>query len=222
MPSHPQTRLLTSASPGLGTVPGKEVELTGICPVPCPSRYWFRATSTLVRLSQPACTALLAWSLTVHIPQKSSPSAATQRGVQYRTPRMRFPNPTPSVPRHSLGYSPHLERAIPILRDWLHPFPLPAFSCSGCKELVVVTHTHTHTHTLSLLHTHTHTHSFPTAYHVKVAQLCLTLYNPMDYTVRGILQARILEWVAVPFSRGSSQPRDQTQVSCVAGRVFTS
>lgn len=47
-------------------------------------------------------------SLTVHIPQKSSPSTAAQRGVQYRTPRMQFPNPTPSVPLHSLGYSPHL------------------------------------------------------------------------------------------------------------------
>ena len=47
---------------------------------------------------------------------------------------------------------------------------------------------------------------------VKVAQLCSTLCNLMDYTVHGILQARILEWVAFPFSRGSSQPRDQTQV----------
>ena len=37
----------------------------------------------------------------------------------------------------------------------------------------------------------------------------------------GILQARILEWVAMPFSTGSSQPRDQTQVSCIAGRFFT-
>ena len=44
---------------------------------------------------------------------------------------------------------------------------------------------------------------------VKVAQSCLTLCNPMDYTVHGILQARILERVAVPFSRGSSQPRDE-------------
>ena len=43
---------------------------------------------------------------------------------------------------------------------------------------------------------------------VKVAQLCLTLCNPMDYTVHGLLQARILEWAAFPFSRGSSQPRD--------------
>ena len=46
--------------------------------------------------------------------------------------------------------------------------------------------------------------------------------NPMNYTVHGILQARILEWVAFPFSRKSSQPRDQTQVSHVAGRFFTS
>ena len=43
---------------------------------------------------------------------------------------------------------------------------------------------------------------------MKVAQSCLTLCDPMDYTVHGILQAIILEWVAVPFARGSSQPRD--------------
>ena len=43
---------------------------------------------------------------------------------------------------------------------------------------------------------------------VKVAQSCLTLRDLMDYTVHGLLQARILEWVAFPFSRGSSQPRD--------------
>ena len=42
---------------------------------------------------------------------------------------------------------------------------------------------------------------------VKVPQLCPTLCNPMDYTVHGNLQPRILEWVAFPFSRGSSQPR---------------
>ena len=40
------------------------------------------------------------------------------------------------------------------------------------------------------------------------SQSCLTLCEPMDYTIHGILQARILEWVAFPFSRGSSQPRD--------------
>ena len=44
----------------------------------------------------------------------------------------------------------------------------------------------------------------------------------MDYRVHEILQARILEWVAYPFSRGSSQPRDRTQVSRIAGRFFTS
>ena len=48
---------------------------------------------------------------------------------------------------------------------------------------------------------------------VKVTQSCPTLCDPMDYTVHGILQARILEWIAVPFSRGSSQPWDRTQVS---------
>ena len=57
---------------------------------------------------------------------------------------------------------------------------------------------------------------------VKVAQSCLTLCDPMDCIVHGILQARILEWVAFPFSRGSSQPWDQTQVSCILGRFFTS
>ena len=57
---------------------------------------------------------------------------------------------------------------------------------------------------------------------VKVAQLCPTLCDPMDYTVNGILQARILEQVAVPFSRGSSQPRVWTQVSYISGRFFTS
>ena len=56
----------------------------------------------------------------------------------------------------------------------------------------------------------------------KVAQLCLALFGPMKYTVHGILQARILEWVAFLFSKVSSQPRDQTQVSCIAGRFFTS
>ena len=50
---------------------------------------------------------------------------------------------------------------------------------------------------------------------VKVAQSCLTLCNCMDYTVHGILQARILKWVAIPFSRGFSQPRDWTHVSAL-------
>jgi len=44
----------------------------------------------------------------------------------------------------------------------------------------------------------------------------------MDYTVYGILQARILEWLAFPFSRGSPHPRDQTQMIHIAGRFFNS
>ena len=60
----------------------------------------------------------------------------------------------------------------------------------------------------------------------EVAQSCLTLCDPMDCSppgssVHGIFQAWILEWVAISFSRGSSQHRDQTQVSCIVGRRFT-
>ena len=56
---------------------------------------------------------------------------------------------------------------------------------------------------------------------MKVTQLCPTLCDPMDYIVHGILQARILEWVAFPISRGYSQPRDQIQVFRIAGGCFT-
>ena len=64
---------------------------------------------------------------------------------------------------------------------------------------------------------------------VKGAQLCLTLCDPMDCSpsgssVHGVLQARILEWVAIPSSRGSSQSRDRictSYVSCIAGRFLT-
>ena len=72
-------------------------------------------------------------------------------------------------------------------------------NCSTCFEL---------------FHNHFHG-SF--MYNVKVAQSCLILCTPMDYTVHGILQARILGRVAIPFSRGSSPPRDQTQVSSITG-----
>ena len=60
---------------------------------------------------------------------------------------------------------------------------------------------------------------------VSVAQSCPTLCDPTDCSppgssVHGVSQARILEWVAIPFSRGSSQPKDQTQVFCITGRLF--
>ena len=59
-----------------------------------------------------------------------------------------------------------------------------------------------------------------------VAQSCLTLCNPMDCSppgssVHGMLQARMLAWAAISFSRGSSWPRDPTRASCTAGRLFT-
>ena len=84
---------------------------------------------------------------------------------------------------------------VKTLTPWLHPRS-PEAELSGVKEKV------------------------------KVAQSCPALCNPMDCSPPGssvhrILQARILEWVAVPFSRGSSQPKDQTQVSGTAGRFFT-
>ena len=61
---------------------------------------------------------------------------------------------------------------------------------------------------------------------VLVTQLCLTLVTPKDCSHQallflGILQARILEWVAIPFSRGASQPRDRNCVSCIVGRLLT-
>ena len=69
-----------------------------------------------------------------------------------------------------------------------------------------------------------HSYMFPVL--CWVAQCCPTLCGPMDcsppgFSVLWILQAKVLEWVAMPSSRGSSQPRDRTQVSCIAGGFFT-
>ena len=60
----------------------------------------------------------------------------------------------------------------------------------------------------------------------EVAQSCPTLCDPMDWSlsgssVHGVFQVRILKWIAISFSRGSSQPKNRTQVSCIAGRFFT-
>ena len=57
---------------------------------------------------------------------------------------------------------------------------------------------------------------------VIVVQSCLTLCDPVDYAVSGILQARVLKWVAFPFSRGSFQPRGRTQISQIVEGFFTS
>ena len=71
-------------------------------------------------------------------------------------------------------------------------------------------------------------YSFVPSFRMKVlvTQSCPTLCSPMDYSppdssVHEIFQARILDWVAISFSRGSSQPRDRTRVFCTAGRFFT-
>ena len=61
---------------------------------------------------------------------------------------------------------------------------------------------------------------------VLVVQSCPTLCDPVDCSppgssIHGIVQAKTLEWFAIPFSKGPSQPRDQTRVSCIAGRCFT-
>ena len=60
----------------------------------------------------------------------------------------------------------------------------------------------------------------------EVPQLCPTLCDPMDCSlsvssVHGIFQARVQEWIAISFSRGSSRPRNRNQVSCIAGKFFT-
>ena len=69
-------------------------------------------------------------------------------------------------------------------------------------------------------------YSYQKAKNSNVTESCPTLCDPKDCSppgssVHGILQARILEWVATSFSRGSSQPRDQARVSCIAGRFLT-
>ena len=61
---------------------------------------------------------------------------------------------------------------------------------------------------------------------VLVTESCPTLCGPVNYSppsssIHGISQARILEWAAISFFRGSSRPRDQTHISCITGRFFT-
>ena len=73
-------------------------------------------------------------------------------------------------------------------------------------------------------YTHTHIYIWQNK-KSEVAQSCPTIWDPIHCSlpgssVHGIFQARILEWIAIFFSRGSSWPRNQTQVSCVAGRFF--
>ena len=95
-------------------------------------------------------------------------------------------------------------------------------TCPSTDEgIKKVWYVYTHTHT----HTHAHTHTQWNTVLCWVTQSCPTSCNPMDcspHLSMRILQAWRLAWVAMPSSRESSQPRDQTQVSHTAGRFFTS
>ena len=118
---------------------------------------------------------------------------------------------SPSPPQYSFGLRGPFLLLLPLYLLWksLHP-PTPTHTCT---YMLTLAHTSTHT----CLHMHTHTHTYTCAHtcesvKVLVAQLCLTLCDPMDcslpgFSVHEILQARILEWVAIPFPRGSSEPR---------------
>ena len=103
--------------------------------------------------------------------------------------------------------------------------PFPYTKCLAHNKNILKTHETARKHSASHTHTHTQNNSQDMAqmfHNILVVQSYPTLCDPMDYTVHGILQARILEWIDFPFSRGSSQPRGQTQVPCISGRFFTS
>ena len=91
------------------------------------------------------------------------------------------------------------------------------------KQVYELPQTITHLQQLSTLCLSIYTMSLVQQVGVLVVQSCLTLCDPMDcsppgLSIPGVFQARILEWVAISFSRRSSGPRDQTQVSCTAGK----
>ena len=105
-------------------------------------------------------------------------------------------------PRHMRKLGQHQKKEQPSSSSQLHPF---------CATITLVADQHLPRELKK---------------ESEVAQSCLTLCNPVDCSppgssVHGILQARILEWVAISFSRGSSWPRDRTQASHIAGRCFT-
>ena len=155
------------------------------------------------------------------------------------------PGSLPLTSSQSLLKFMSIESVMPSIHLILSPTVPLSLNLSQNQGLIH-THTHTHTHTHSFV-----TFSSIISYYkilsivscvmqqvivdylsytwkvkVLVAQSCPTLCNPMDYrppgsSVHGILQTRILEWVVTAFSRGSSWPRDWTQLSCIAGRFFT-
>ena len=139
-----------------------------------------------------------------------------------------------------------LEGSFPLVIPWLKSTQLPSqIALADTTKMVlpcVRTHTHTHTHTLPGTHlswiygespfsiTNIFYDGIYACMHAQSLQsrptLCTLMdYSPPGFSVHGILQARIQEWIAMPSSRGSSRPRDQTCMSCIfciAGRFFTS
>ena len=102
------------------------------------------------------------------------------------------------------------------------------FRCLGAKHHITYMSSLSQRGIIPFFTAHPHAQSthWKWKWKVKVTQSCPILWNPMDCSlpgssVHGILQARILEWVANPFSRGSSWPSNRTRVSSIAGRFFT-
>ena len=125
-----------------------------------------------------------------------------------------------------LEHKPHF-RVLPFCQEFSLSHLYQWFRSYGPGEIhiyiyiYIYIYTHTYTYTygwLILLYGRKHLS--------EAAQLCLTLCNPVDCSlpvssIYGLFQARILEWVAISFSRRSCRPRDQIQVSFIAGRLFT-
>ena len=109
--------------------------------------------------------------------------------------------------------------ALPLPAVWLQPGCLPFWmSFAACIMETLIGGGGESSKMLHVMHRAQHPES---AQYVLVVQSCPTLCNPVHgSTVHGILQARILQWAAISFSRGSSRPRDRSQVSCIAGRFF--
>ena len=113
-----------------------------------------------------------------------------------------------------LPREPHGQRSLVGYSPWGH---------KRVGQHLVTENVHTHTHT----HTHTQVDISSTWLKVKWSHLVVSDslwphgHNLLGSSVHGIFQARVLEWVAIFFSRGSSWPRDWTWVSCIAGRHFT-
>jgi len=117
---------------------------------------------------------------------------------------------------------------LPSVGSWLHTGEDSRVSHSKVKEGLFREETHSIHRVLAISEGKRGTRVWGLSVFIgvsnfmKVTQSCLTICDPKNCIVPGILQARILEWAPFPFSRVSSQCRDWTQVSCIAGRFFTS